>query len=1067
MKRATITIIVVISTVLSLHSQVSTYYLDPQKKLSQYIFENWSTEDGLPTNSLLHLCQTHDGYLWISSYNGLIRFDGINFKVFNKNNTEVFESDAVRKLAEDQTGTLWMTTQTSGLVSYKNGQFTAYGKDLGILHLYRALYIDSNNRIWSASPDKGWFYFDKGKFTFLNDSLTLKDIEVRNISEDQEGNLWFCTLGHGLYQYKNGSFRVFTTTDGLTSNWVYSLLVEKEGMWIGTNAGLCYFDGTNFVNLNQQVPQSITDIQKDEYGNLWIGTINGLFRKKENSREFEYLSSASGLIYDFINDLLIDIEGNLWMTNYKGGLSKLKDGKFIIYTESGGLPGKVVNAICEYAPNSFIVAFDNGCVSKIIDGAIVGCSMSSLSGKRIRHIFKDSHENLWFSTYSGLLKLSPDKRETWFSEKNGFPATQMRLAFQDSKGNLWFGSRNNGLIKLSVDNRITVINTSNGLSSNLIMSIDEDKKGNLWVGTSEGEIGLNIIKDDKVIKRITDQDGFFSDIVFNTYIDNDGNVWIAASGSLSCYYKEKFYSITTKQGLVSDSPFDIVEDDIGFFWMPYSKGIMRVKKQNLLDYFDKKTQTITCQSFDKHDGMKESECNSSSQSVKSSNGNILFPTIDGIAQINPNKIPVNTFIPPVIIEGLTIDNTPVNIHDKIIIDPGKKRLTFKYTAINLYEPSKVKFQYKLVGFEDEWIEAGASRTISFTNLSHGNYTLKVIASNNDGVWNNTGASVSFHIKPKFIETIWFYLTIIIAVTILAYLTYQARIRTLKYRQLLLESTIKARTSELVEANKALEHQKIEIQQKNITLTTQKEEIQEQKQKLEKQTFELNNSNLLKDKMFSVIAHDLRNSLGNFSNTLEIINSPGEIEPSERDELLKMLDELSKSTYHLLENLLNWSLSHRGIIDFNPIPLSVKPIIDDIITQAKPSSDKKMITIHQRVGDDIRVLADVNMVKTIFRNLIGNAIKFTPKNGKIFISAKSLNNYVQFGIQDTGIGMKEELLKKIFTQLEFKTTFGTENEQGSGLGLMLCKDFVEKNGGTIHAESNEGQGSTFYFTLKAT
>ncbi|MHC1702443.1 MAG: two-component regulator propeller domain-containing protein [Tenuifilaceae bacterium] len=1052
-------------TILS-YSQNNSCFLDPNKKITQYICKNWTMENGLPTNSLVHICQTKDGYLWISSYSGLTRFDGINFKVFNKKNTDIFESDGIRELAEDNNGTLWITTQNSGLLAFKDGEFKSIGKEQGIKHLYRALHIDKKNRIWAASPEKGWFYYENDEFHFISQE-SHANFEVRSIAESKDGSIWFGTLGQGLFQFVDGSFKTFKEKDGLPSDWIYSMYVDdNDNLWIGTGNGLSFFDGKIFKTIPLKNQNTITGIEKDKYGFLWLGTINGLYRIDPITLKYEFLSSENGLINDFINDILLDIEGNLWMTNYKGGLSELKGGKFTLYSESSGLPGKVVNAICEIDSNVFLVAFDNGFMSKISNGVSTNFGFKSLSGKRIRHILKDRNKNLWISTYSGLLKINSKNEETWYHEETGFPDTQIRLTFEDTKGNIWVGTRNNGLIKTCKDKPHIIFNTSNGLTSNLILSIDEDKNGNILVGTSEGIEGFNIIYEDKVQKTFGEKDGFFGDIVFNTFTDKNNYVWLATNNGLSCFYDGKFTNFTTKQGLAEDATLDILEDNYGYLWLPFSKGIMRIKKQELLDYIDNKITSVTCRVFDKHDGMKVSECNPTAQSLKARDGSLLFPTIDGIAQIDPSSIPFNNFIPPVIIEDLIVDNVKINKNNYIEFQPGKKRFTFNYTAINLFEPEKVEFKYMLEGFEDEWVDAGSNRTISYTNLTHGNYTFKVIACNNDGVWNNTGSSISFSIEPRFIETIWFYILIIISIVIIVWLSYRARIVQLRNRQKVLERIIEKRTKELVESNRLLEHQKNEILSQNIELNQHKEEIQTQTESLEEQKGELEKSNAMKDKLFSIIAHDLRNPLGNFSRILElIVNDPKRLNQEEKENILRNLFEISKSTYHLLENLLQWSLSQRELIDFNPVSFDFKQINDEIIQQVIPFAQNKKISIISEVNTPTMIYADKNMVRTILRNLLNNSIKFTQNGGEIIVFSKITGIFLEIGIKDNGVGISEERKKILFSPLEVKTTYGTNNEQGIGLGLMICKEFAEKNDGFIRYDSKEGEGSTFYFTLK--
>jgi signal transduction histidine kinase/ligand-binding sensor domain-containing protein len=1037
-------------------AQSPTYYLNPNKKLTQYNTHSWTTENGLPTSSLLSTCQTSDGYLWISSYDGLIRFDGHEFKVFNKRNTEVFESNTIRKLAEDSYGVLWMTTQGNGLVSYEKGKFKRYGEELGINHLYRALKIDSENKIWSASPEMGWFYFQKGKFTFLKHTESLKNIEVRAIEQSKKGDTWFGTFGNGLYRYVDGKFIQYTEKDGLINNWVYSLFYDSEGtLWIGTSNGLCYFSDNNFHTYTQVGTITINDILEDKFNNLWLATNEGLFRKSASSGLLENLTTKNGLPHNFINDFLIDMEGSLWMAYYKGGLAQLKDGKFTNYTKAGGLHGKVVNAICELEPGKYLTAFDNGRLSIIENEKIqIFRLKNSLSGERIRHILQDSNKNLWFSTYAGLLKVSSTGKETWLNENTGFPQTKIRLTFEDSKGNIWVGTRNNGVIKINKNNTYTIFNASKGLSANLIMSIDEDNNGNILIGTSEGESGLNVISDNEIIKQYNASDGFLDNVIFNTYCDKEGAIWVATIGGLSCIRENKVTNFTEKNGLASDSPYDIIEDDFGNLWLPCSKGIMQIKKQELLDFSAEKGVMINCRLYTQHDGMSESECNPTTQSLKANNGLLLFPTIDGIAEIDPSNIPLNNYKPPVIIKQLEVDNELADIYGRLVFEPGIKRFTFNYTAINLYEPEKVEFKYRLEGFDDNWVNAGYNRSISYTNLKHGNYTFQVIASNNDGVWNTQGASISFTIRTKFVKTIWFYILIILLFLLTAYSIYRLRIQQLQKKQEELEKVIEKRTQEILEKNKVLNEQK--------------SEIETQAENLESQKHELNLLNASKDKMFSIIAHDLRSPLGNFRTILDMmINTPEDYDRSEQEEMLKLLSQNAQSTYELLENLLNWSSSQRGVITYEPELLDISPVLDDILNFISPIAANKNISIISTIDEPIFVFADENMIRAILRNLIGNAIKFTRQSGEIQITFERKPNKVILGVKDNGIGIKPDIMDKLFNNAENTIRLGTNEEKGSGLGLLLCKEFVEKQGGKIWVESVLGFGTTFFFTLKTT
>jgi len=1049
------------------YAQTPTYYLSPYKKLTQFNFKNWTTENGLPSNSLLHIHQTTDGYLWISGYSGLIRFDGNSFTVFNSSNTDAFESNVIRNLGEDKAGNLWMTTQGSGLVSFNNGNFSAYGKEMGMVNLYRALLVDDKDRIWSASPDFGWFYLQNGKFHFIEFITSLKNIEVRSIVQDNEGTIWFATLGKGFYNYKDGVLNQVELPLNFSNDWIYSLLPDGDTMWMGTSSGVLCYNGKSISKVIPEISSTVNDILKDRYGNVWFGTINGLYRKNKLGGSVEYISTENGLTNNFIIDFLFDFEGNFWITQYKGGLTRISDGKFTNYTSAGGLPEKVVNTISEINPLSLLVGFDNGSMAKIENGAISPFkTKTDLSRDRIRHIMIDSKGNKMISTYNGLLKISPAGQEVMLTDKIGLPGSKVRLSYEDSKGNIWVGTRNDGIIKIDSENKPHTYNVSNGLSSNLIMAIKEDKLGNMWIGTSEGSTGLNVITSTGEVKNYSAETGFKSEIVFNIYCDKEGLVWVASTNGLWLFKDDHFFCFNAKKGLIDDSPYDVVEDNYGYLWMPFSEGIMKASKAELISLANNEKSTINCTLYDKHDGMNQSECNPTTQVLKSSDGKLYFPTLDGIAMIDPLNMMYNNYIPPVYIENLSTDNHLVNLSTNVVFKPGIKRYTFSFTAPCLYDADKVKFRYRLKGFEDEWNETNNIRSATYTNLSHGEYHFQVTACNNDQIWNEKATEYSFVIEPRFIETIWFYLLLALSIFSAGYVFYRFRVSHLVKQKIDLEDTVMMRTHEILEKNVELENQKNDILKKSEILLQQKNEIEAQANTLEKQKEELKELVASKDKIFSIISHDLRAPLGNIKNMVDMLTEhPDRFDIEKRNKIFENFSSITKSTFYLIDNLLNWTRSQRGLIVYDPQLFLVSPIIDEVLNLLKPNYINKKIEIENSIEQSTLAFGDLNMVKTVFRNLISNAVKFTHNNGKIEILSSIVGDKIEFSIKDNGVGISDENLKNFVENKEMTATFGTNNEKGSGLGLMLCRDFIVKNGGDFSVDSTQNKGTTFTFSLK--
>ena len=512
--------------------------------------------------------------------------------------------------------------------------------------------------------------------------------------------------------------------------------------------------------------------------------------------------------------------------------------------------------------------------------------------------------------------------------------------------------------------------------------------------------------------------------------------------------------------------YDILEDDLGNFWLPFRIGIMKLNSDDLFKIIDGSLDHISCRVFDSHDGMLVSECIPTAKTLKSKQGLFFFTTVDGLAVIDPLKDKINNYIPTIIIEELKVDKKIADLSGDVVFNPGIKRYTFKYTALSLYEPSKIKFKYILEGFDSEWVEVVNVRSVSYTNLPYGDYVFKVTACNNDGIWNEKGTQLKFTIKPKFTETMLFYILALVVSFSLVSLFYIWRVSEMKKKQEELEEVIKKRTREVTEKNQALEHQKSEIQSQNDILHAQKFEIEKQKKELENQKEELNASIQSKDRIFSIISHDLRSPLGNIKNMLNLmIDRSEQFDEQKRNRILESLAEITKSTYYLLDNLLSWSRSQRGLITFDPQMFLVAPVINDILSLTKHQAIKKKINIQLLVNESDLAYGDANMIKTVFRNIIGNAIKFTREGGTIEITSAVKGEFIEFAFRDNGVGISSENLHNLMYGDEIKTSFGTDREKGSGLGLLLSKEFIKKNNGLFRVESELGKGSTFYIALK--
>ncbi|UCH96680.1 MAG: helix-turn-helix domain-containing protein [Candidatus Aminicenantes bacterium] len=715
-------------------------------EVSDYVREVWQIDDGLPQNYIRVILQTRDGYIWVATQEGIARFDGVKFVTFNNENTPEIRINYVHALIEDREGSLWIGTDGGGLLRFKAGKFTSFRSKIGAPDdIVMSLCEDREGSIWIGTHGGGLIRFKEGKFTTYNTKKGLSNSTVLSIYEDRKGNLWIGTGGGGLNRLKDGKFKTFTKKHGLSNNHVWSILEDKSGsLWIGTYDGLNRFIDGKLVNYTVEKGLSsdaVFSICEDQEGNLWIGTGGGGLCQWKHSK-FKTCTTKEGLPKGVVFPIFEDHSGTLWFGTIGGGLSQLKNNKFKTYTIKEGLSSDVV-----------------------------------------RSIYEDRRGNLWIGTHGGGLNRFNNNKFTVYTTENGLSSNHINTIYESRDGSLWIGTNGQGLDRFK-NGSFTNYTTKNGLPNNFVYALLEDSKGNLWIGTAFG--GLVQFREETF--KTYNAAGILPDhCILTIYEDKEENLWLGTiGGGLIRFKAGKFTAYTTKQGLFNNLIFQLLEDEKENFWMSCNKGIFRVSKQELNQLDQGKRHSIRCISYGKTDGMKNSECTGGSQPAgwKTRDGRLWFPTVKGVVIIDPNNIKTNPIIPTVIIEKIKIDDAVIDTIQDIEISPGKRRFEFHYTAPSFVAPKKMKFKYKLEGFEKEWIDAGSptDRTACYTNIPPGSYCFRVIACNNDGTWNKTGASFYFNLKPFFYQTYWFYGTCILCVLAMGIGIHWLRVRQIIIRE---------------------------------------------------------------------------------------------------------------------------------------------------------------------------------------------------------------------------------------------------------------------------------------------
>ena len=758
---------------LLLTGSLAALAFDSPRELSQFGHEVWLTENGLPQNTVHAIAQTRDGYIWIGTEEGLARFDGIKFTVFDKQNTPELRSNYIRTLLADRQGALWIGT-AQGLVRMLNGKFTLFTSNEGLpSETIQAVYEDREGNLWVATTNGLGLFKSGGLTTFTTKERRIGG-SIQALFEDAGGALWIATP-YGVGQIKDGKFTNFTVRDGLGSNSVRAIQQDRDGrIWFGSLGGLTSFDGSRFTTYTTRdgLPNDrIISLHAQRDGGLLIGTAGGLCRFTDG--RFTGFNAGGALSTSTILSLLEDLEGNVWIGTESGGINLLKDTKFTTYTVANGLSNDLAKSVRQDRDGNIWIGTDGGGLNLLKNGKLsVYTTRDGLSSNVVLALFSDNAENLWIGTPDGLNRFNQGKF-TIYTAADGLANNDVRSISSDRRGNLWIGTRG-GLTRMR-DGVFKTFTEVDGLPNDLITTLYEDAAGNLWIGTFGGLSKLT----NEEFTTFTTSDGLSSDAVISLHEDSAGTLWIGTNGGgLNRMKDGKFTAYTTSVGLLDDVVYRILEDGRNNLWLSCRKGVFHINKKELDEFAKGMIASIAPVAYGTADGMMTRECSGGGDPAgwRGSDGKLWFPTIKGVATIDPERIRTNSHAPPVVIEEIRIDDKSLALSDRVELPAGTTRFDLYYTAPSFVAPEKVRFKYKLEGFDNDWIDSGTRRIAYYTNLRPGAYTFRVIASNNDGVWNQTGAAFALYLKPYFYQTYWFYALCVLALAMLAWLIFRLRVR---------------------------------------------------------------------------------------------------------------------------------------------------------------------------------------------------------------------------------------------------------------------------------------------------
>ncbi|MCA1568330.1 MAG: histidine kinase [Acidobacteria bacterium] len=751
--------------------------------------ETWTTDQGLPGDTVRAVQQTRDGYLWIATQGGLARFDGVRFHVFNQQNVEEFRTNECSELLEDASGRLWIGTVGGGLVRYEAGKFTAYGRAEGLpTDVVIRLYADRAGRLWITSYES-LTLFDGDKFTTFNTADGGRSVYAIPFYEDEAGRVWFFNSrspsfanSSSLGFYADGRLH---TGDEAARLFPYKFasnpgaLLVRDAYWVQSQetrklTRLPFAAGGAQAEVKYGAGIAPVRAYEDALGRLWIIS---------NSQELFLLSdgalrrvTSNAPPRGAINALHADREGNLWVAT-SNGLTRLKAQAFAAYTTADGLAQESPWTIFEDSRGELWIGTSDGLNRRRKKGGGFDTytTRDGMAGSAVVTIAEDASGRLWFGSTDGLTSYKDGQFQA-YTRREGLLNENVRGVFVDRRGRLWVGTV--GGLHLYESGRFQPYTTAEGLAHNSVLFIHEDAGGSLWVGTPNG---LNRLRDER-FEAFTTRDGLGSNIVIGAHETGDGALWFGTLGGGLARFKDgRFKSVTSQAGLGDDTITRVLEDGAGNLWMGSTRGVLRASLKDLNDYADGRTPSVTCVVYGKADGLPSIDCSGGTQPAgwRTRTGALWFPTAQGVAVVDPSRLARNELPPPVVVERLDVDRAEVALADNLRLPRGSRAVEFHFTALSFVDPSKVKFRYLLEGFDRDWVEAGARRDAFYTNLPPGSYRFRVLAANNDGVWSAEGASLSFTLPPYFYQTRWFYLLAALLTAAAMWGIYQLRVRQLK------------------------------------------------------------------------------------------------------------------------------------------------------------------------------------------------------------------------------------------------------------------------------------------------
>ncbi|MFC2102588.1 ATP-binding protein, partial [Bacteroidota bacterium] len=1000
-------------------------------------------------------------------------------RYFTKTYTEAdgLLSSMVFDVVQDSAGHLWFATRT-GISCYTGTKFINYNQNSGLrTSTYAYLVVDNKGELWTL-PQNGepcilkftgtrWEPFACDTSLKITGYFSAFDVTVL----DEQV---FAAIGMyktGVLIYQEGKWKQYTTDDGMPSDLINDLVTTINGVYVATENGLAVIQkGVVTHDLNNISPYLKRNIlamdvapsswEKSDtaiwlLGENWLGYLfegsfhlvttdftlpvkdvgkqcflevnrNGdicfgnpiyVYTYSEQTGEIEIYTRNSGLITNGGTEALTDREGNLWITGFRG-ITKIPSRRFQQYSDNDGLYSNEVASSVEYSPGKYLFGH-HGAVTFYDGTRFTPFKLPIPSGKsefetRVQDVDVDPAGNLWMAvSASGVARLDKNRKLTWYNEKDGLTGT-VNSVFVSSDGKIYAGT-NNGLYQFS-NGRFIKLAVTNEVINTGVRKIFKGPGKDIYLSTySRGIISYS----KESIGLISSLDNPLDNNVYAVFFDNQERGWAGSATGLFAINDTMLIKYDSG-GLVIDRPiYLILQDHNGYLWFGTDNGAYRYNGETL-DHF-----TI-------NDGFSGLEVNRDAGFEDHSN-HIWFGTNNGITKYNPEfDYNLNSIPAPIIkLQFIETDKDTLSPFENVSLSSRDNNLFFHFDITSYIDETQVMYQCKLDGLDNDWSQEtfAQNNVYRYNNLAPGTYRFCIKAKNSLGIWSDPVCSGTIRIKQPFWFQWWFILAVALFISSLLFIL--TRLFVVRRYNLRLSKMVAIRTRELKRSEK-----------------------------------DLKESNQAKDNFFSIIAHDLKSPFNAILGMLELLTTEyDDFTDKERHKILMSLRTASTRTIDLLENLLTWAQAQKGLLPFVPEKFDLMELVRENFSLFEPTALIKRIRMNAPLSENVIVYGDRNMINTVVRNLISNAIKFTYPDGDVTIKVgKDSGQKLTVAIIDNGCGMKESAIENLFILDKRVTTKGTNDETGTGLGLILSKDFIAKNKGKIWVESKLESGTTFYFTL---